>query len=43
MANSLQLGLPGCRQLNLMQGLSHYSCLQAAAPHICRLLAGASP
>jgi pimeloyl-ACP methyl ester carboxylesterase len=42
MANSLQLGLPACRQLNLMQGLSHYSCLQAAAPHICRLLAGAS-
>jgi pimeloyl-ACP methyl ester carboxylesterase len=42
MANSLQRGLPACRQLNLMQGLSHYSCLQAAAPQICRLLAGAS-
>jgi pimeloyl-ACP methyl ester carboxylesterase len=38
MATCLQHRIPNCRQLNMLDGLSHYSCLYAAAPLICRQL-----
>jgi pimeloyl-ACP methyl ester carboxylesterase len=41
MATCLQRGIPNCRQLNMLEGLSHYSCMYAAAPLICRQLATA--
>jgi pimeloyl-ACP methyl ester carboxylesterase len=40
MSTCLQRGMPHCRRLNTLQGLSHYSCLHRAAPQICRQLAG---
>jgi pimeloyl-ACP methyl ester carboxylesterase len=39
MATCLQRSMPNCRQLNMLEGLSHYSCLHRAAPQICRQLA----
>ena len=40
MATSLQNKLPNCRRLNLLEGLSHYSCLHQAAPLICHQISG---
>jgi len=39
MAHYLKQALPNCQKLELMAGLSHYSCLQAASEKICRQLA----
>jgi pimeloyl-ACP methyl ester carboxylesterase len=41
MATYLQRSMPNCRQLNVLDGLSHYSCMYSAAPLICRQLATA--
>jgi pimeloyl-ACP methyl ester carboxylesterase len=38
MAICLNSVIPNCRHLNVLEGLSHYSCLHSAAPHICRQL-----
>lgn len=39
MASYLYNTLPGAKHVEIMDGLSHYSCLQAAAPSICANLA----
>lgn len=39
MATCLQRSMPNCSQLNMLEGLSHFSCLHRAAPQICRQLA----
>jgi len=38
MASYLYEAIPGTRALELMEELSHYSCLCEAAPEICRRL-----
>lgn len=38
MAEYLQAALPNCSQIEILPGLSHYSCLYEAAPKICRRL-----
>lgn len=35
MAEYLAVALPACRQVTLMPGLSHYSCLLQAMPQVC--------
>ncbi|MGZ5055987.1 MAG: alpha/beta fold hydrolase [Methylobacter sp.] len=42
MAEYLQSALPGCDSVNIIDGLSHYSCLYQAAPVICHQLNVAS-
>lgn len=42
MAKYLRQNLSNCSNLELMAGLSHYSCLNAAAPKICAQLESAS-
>ena len=39
MANYLANGIPGAASVEELKGLSHYSCLYAAAPKICAQLA----
>ncbi|UZR27786.1 alpha/beta fold hydrolase [Methylococcus mesophilus] len=39
MADYLASEIPGCSQVEIMEGLSHYSCLHHAAERICRRLA----
>jgi len=41
MANYFKTTVPAYTSLETMQGLSHYTCLYAAAPQICRQLAKA--
>lgn len=36
MAGYLKSAIPGCSSIEIMAGLSHYSCLYAAMPKICR-------
>jgi len=38
MAEYLASAIPGCTSTEIFTGLSHYSCLQRAAPAICRQL-----
>jgi pimeloyl-ACP methyl ester carboxylesterase len=38
MAGYLESAIPGCTQVKLYDGLSHYSCLYRAAPEICNQL-----
>jgi len=38
MAEYLASAIPGCTSTEIFTGLSHYSCLQQAAPAICRQL-----
>jgi pimeloyl-ACP methyl ester carboxylesterase len=38
MADYLKSAIPGCRHIDILNDLSHYSCLYAAAPKICTLL-----
>jgi pimeloyl-ACP methyl ester carboxylesterase len=42
MAEYLQSALPGCVSVNILDGLSHYSCLYQSAPAICTLLSSAA-
>lgn len=37
MAGYLESVLPGCSQVEILDGLSHYSCLYRVAPKICNL------
>jgi pimeloyl-ACP methyl ester carboxylesterase len=39
MANYLASEIPVCSQVEILEGLSHYSCLYQSAEHICRRLA----
>lgn len=39
MAEYFKTAIPGCQCVEIMEGLSHYSCLHQAAPKICQLLA----
>lgn len=39
MANYLSETIPGCKNIEIMKGLSHYSCLFESAPKICQQLA----
>lgn len=39
MADYLASEIPGCSQVEILDGLSHYSCLYQAAERICRRLA----
>lgn len=41
MANYLKINMPASSELEIFEGLSHYSCLYAAAPKICKKLSGA--
>jgi pimeloyl-ACP methyl ester carboxylesterase len=41
MALGMQASLPNCQRAHRLEGLSHYSCLHAAAPRICEKLATA--
>ena len=38
MAEYLESAIPGCTQIKIYDGLSHYSCLYRAAPEICNQL-----
>ena len=38
MAEYLQSAIPGCVSINILDNLSHYSCLYATAPNICAQL-----
>ncbi len=42
MADYLSSAIPGCTHTQILNGLSHYSCLHEAAPKICKLLADSS-
>lgn len=41
MADYLQSAIPGCTAPELLEGLSHYTCLYRAAPEICARIAKA--
>jgi hypothetical protein len=38
MAEYLKLAIPSCAHIEIMAGLSHYSCLYETAPQICNQL-----
>lgn len=38
MAEYLKSAIPGCSHIEIMEGLSHYSCLYEAVPKICKQL-----
>jgi len=38
MSAYLKQQIPACSHIHLLMGLSHYSCLYAAAPKICELI-----
>ncbi|WP_200922735.1 alpha/beta fold hydrolase [Methyloglobulus morosus] len=38
MAEYLKSAIPGCSYIEIMEGLSHYSCLYEAVPKICKQL-----
>ena len=40
MADYLKSAMPSCSHSEIMDGLSHYSCLYEAVPKICHLLSG---
>ncbi|MFA5921978.1 MAG: alpha/beta hydrolase [Methylococcaceae bacterium] len=41
MAEYLKSAIPGCSHIEIVEGLSHYSCLYQAMPKICRQLSKA--
>lgn len=41
MAGYLGAALPGCEQVTILPGLSHYSCLQQVVPEVCAAIGAA--